>query len=103
MGLLNRRYFDNGVLDFLLEERKAGRIRNLGFSYHGDVKVIDFMLSIHDEIKWDFVLIQMNYLDWRHAKEINQANTNAEYLYGELEKRGIPAMIMEPLLGGRLA
>ena len=103
MGLLNRRYFDNGVLDFLLEERKAGRIRTLGFSYHGDVKVFDYMLSIHDEIKWDFVLIQMNYLDWRHAKEINQANTNAEYLYGELEKRGIPAMIMEPLLGGRLA
>ncbi|MDE7357642.1 MAG: 4Fe-4S dicluster domain-containing protein, partial [Bacteroidales bacterium] len=38
-----------------------------------------------------------------HAKEINPRNTNAEYLYGELEKRGIPAVIMEPLLGGRLS
>lgn len=103
MGLLNKRYFDNGILDFLLEERKAGRIRNLGFSYHGDVKVFDYMLSIHDKVKWDFVLIQMNYLDWQHAKETNPANTNAEYLYGELTKRGIRAMIMEPLLGGRLA
>lgn len=103
MRLLNKRYFDNGILDFLLEERKAGRIRNLGFSYHGDIKVFDYMLSIHDKVKWDFVLIQMNYLDWKHAKEINPSNTNAEYLYGELSKRGIPAMIMEPLLGGRLA
>lgn len=103
MGLLKKRYFDNGILDFLIEERKQGHIRNLGFSYHGDVKVFDYMLSLHDKIKWDFVLIQMNYLDWQHAKETNPANTNAEYLYGELTKRGIPAMIMEPLLGGRLA
>ena len=103
MGLLKKRYFDNGILDFLLEERKKGKIRNLGFSYHGDVKVFDYMLSLHDEIKWDFVLIQMNYLDWQHAKANNPSNTNAEYLYGELAKRGIPVMIMEPLLGGRLA
>lgn len=103
MGLLKKRYFDNGILDFLLEERKKGKIRNLGFSYHGDVKVFDYMLSLHDEIKWDFVLIQMNYLDWQHAKANNPSNTNAEYLYEELTKRGIPVMIMEPLLGGRLA
>lgn len=45
----------------------------------------------------------MNYLDWRHAKEINERNTNAEYLYDELAKRKIPAVIMEPLLGGRLS
>lgn len=103
MGLLRQRFFDNGVLDFLLAERKAGRIRNLGFSYHGDIRVFDYLLSLHDEIKWDFVQIQMNYLDWHHAKEINPRNTDAEYLYGELEKRGIPAVIMEPLLGGRLS
>jgi len=98
-----RRYVNNGVLDFLLQERKAGRIRNLGFSYHGDVKVFDYLLSRHDEYKWDFVQIQMNYLDWKHAKEINPFNTDAEYLYDELKKRGIPAVIMEPLLGGRLS
>ena len=47
-----------------------------------------------------FVQIQMNYVDWKHA---GGRNVNADYLYGELEKRGIPAVIMEPLLGGRLS
>lgn len=97
------RYVKNGVLDFLLEERRAGRIRNLGFSYHGDIRVFDHLLSRHDEYRWDFVQIQLNYLDWNYAKQINPRNTDAEYLYGELAKRRIPAIIMEPLLGGRLS
>ena len=83
------RYIDNGVLDFLLEEREAGRIRNLGFSYHGDIRVFDYLLSRHDDYRWDFVQIQLNYVDWKHAKEVNARNTDAEYLYGELEKRNI--------------
>ena len=103
MGDFESRYVKNGMLDFLLEERRAGRIRNLGFSYHGDIRVFDYLLSIHDRVRWDFVQIQLNWLDWRHAKEINPRNTDAEYLYGELQKRGIPAVIMEPLLGGRLS
>lgn len=94
------RFFNSGVLDFLLKEREAGRIRNLGFSYHGDVKVFDYMLSLHDKVKWDFVQIQLNYVDYRHASGMN---FNAEYLYGELKSRNIPVVIMEPLLGGRLA
>ena len=64
MENLHARYLDNGILDFLLEERAAGRIRNLGFSYHGDIKVFDYLLSRHDELKWDFVQIQLNYMDW---------------------------------------
>ena len=103
MEALKGRYLDNGMLDFLVAEREAGRIRNLGFSYHGDIEVFDYLLSRHDEIKWDFVQIQLNYVDWKHAKEVNTRNTDAEYLYGELSKRGIPTIIMEPLLGGRLA
>ena len=91
------------MLDFLVKEREAGRIRNLGFSYHGDIEVYDYLLSRHDEFKWDFVQIQLNYVDWKHAKETNTRNTDAEYLYGELHKRGIPSIIMEPLLGGRLS
>jgi predicted aldo/keto reductase-like oxidoreductase len=60
---------------------------------------------MHDkgDVHWDFIQIELNYLDWKHAHEINDANTNAEYLYNELTKRGIPAVIMEPLLGGRLS
>ena len=103
MAEYEERYVKNGILDFLLEEREAGRIRNLGFSYHGDVKIFDYLLSKHDEYKWDFVQIQMNYLDWRYAKQINPRNTDAEYLYNELAKRHIPVIIMEPLLGGRLS
>jgi predicted aldo/keto reductase-like oxidoreductase len=103
MEEFNKRYIDNGILDFLLKEREAGRIRNLGFSYHGDIAVFDHLLANHDKYKWDFVQIQLNYLDWRHAKEINPRNTDAEYLYTELAKRNIPAIIMEPLLGGRLS
>lgn len=103
MEALNKRYIDNGVLDYLMEERKAGRIRNLGFSYHGEIEVYDYLLSMHDKYRWDFVQIELNYLDWDYANEINNRNTDARYLYGELKKRGIPAVIMEPLLGGRLA
>ncbi len=103
MEEFQKRYIDNGVLDFLMAERDAGRIKNLGFSYHGDVAVFDWALANHDKYKWDFVQIQLNYLDWKHARELNPRNTDGEYLYGELEKRGIPAVIMEPLLGGRLS
>ena len=101
----HRRYLDNGILDWLVEQKTAGRIRNLGFSYHGDVAVFDTLLQWHDEGRyhWDFVQVELNYLDWEYANEINESNTDAVYLYGELHKRGIPAVIMEPLLGGRLA
>ena len=94
------RYIDNGMLDFLMQEREARRIRNLGFSFHGTVSVFDEVLAMHEKVHWDFVQIQLNYVDWRHA---SARNVNAEYLYAELEKRHIPAIIMEPLLGGRLS
>ena len=96
----NQRYVDNGMIDFLMEERKAGRIRNLGFSFHGDKDSFDEFMKMHDKYHWDFVQIQLNYVDWKHA---GGRNTNAEYLQAELDKRGIPSVIMEPLLGGRLA
>lgn len=96
------RYLDNGVLDFLLEERAAGRIGNLGFSYHGDQAVFDQLVEQHGRYRWDFAMIQLNYIDWNHARLINERNTDASYLYEALHSRGIPAVIMEPLLGGRL-
>jgi predicted aldo/keto reductase-like oxidoreductase len=99
MDIFRKRFLDNGMLDYLLEERAAGRIRNLGWSFHGDIKVFDYLLSRND-IQWDFCQIQLNYQDWQHATGFN---TNAEYLYGELVKHNVPAIIMEPLLGGRLA
>lgn len=95
------RYINNGLLDFLLEEREAGHIRNLGFSFHGRKEVFDQFMALHEKYHWDFVQIEMNYVDWKHAKV--PENVNADYLYDELTKRNIPATIMEPLLGGRLA
>ena len=102
MEEFNGRYVDNGIMDYLMKEREAGRIRNLGFSFHGHKAVFDEMMNRHDEYHWDFVQIELNYLDWDFANEINSGNVDASYLYAELEKRGIPAVIMEPLLGGRL-
>ena len=103
MNTLKGRFLDNGVLDFLLKEREAGRIRHLGFSYHGDVRPFDYLLDHQEEYHWDFVQIQMNFLDWRHAS----LNTNgwrkdadAEYLYNKCEKTGVQCVIMEPLRGG---
>lgn len=98
IGTFRERFIDNGVLDFLLAEREAGRIRNLGWSFHGNREMFDYLLTL--DVKWDFVQIQMNYVDWKHA---SGRNVDAEYLYGELDKRGIPVVIMEPLLGGRLS
>ncbi len=103
MDEFNGRYVDNGIMDYLLKEREAGRIRNLGFSFHGKKTVFDEVIGLHEKYHWDFVQIELNYLDWDYADEISNNNVDASYLYEELHKRGIPAVIMEPLLGGRLA
>lgn len=105
MDALRNRFLDNGILDFLLKEREAGRIRHLGFSYHGDVSVFDYLLDNNDKYHWDFVQIQMNYLDWRHAGRGRRrgGDADAEYLYDRLEKLGIQCVIMEPIRGGGLA
>jgi predicted aldo/keto reductase-like oxidoreductase len=96
----NKRFVANGLIDFLVEERKAGRIKNLGFSFHGSKEGFDELMALHEKYHWDFVQIQLNYIDWNYA---SKRNTNASYLQEELDKRGIPSVIMEPLLGGRLA
>lgn len=106
LDTLKGRFLDNGLLEFLLREREAGRIRHLGFSYHGDVSVFDFLLDHQDEYHWDFAQIQMNYLDWRHAslsKSGWKQDADAEYLYDKMEKTGVQTVVMEPLRGGSLA
>ncbi len=98
-----RRYVNNGIMEFLYAEKAAGRIRNLGFSFHGNKDSFDYFMSLHDNgtYHWDFCQIEMNYVDWTHAD--GKRNVNADYLYAELVKRNIPIVVMEPLLGGRLA
>lgn len=96
----HKRFVDNGMLDFLLEERRQGRIRHLGFSFHGNQESLDYVLSLNDTYHWDFVQIQLNYIEWSNP---NRQNLTARYQYEALQKYGIPAVIMEPLLGGRLS
>ncbi|MDR2728047.1 MAG: aldo/keto reductase, partial [Chitinispirillales bacterium] len=92
------RFIDNGIMDFLLKEREAGRIRNLGWSFHGDG---EFFKDFVDAYPWDFAMIQLNYLDWGRVRGLS--NVDARRQYELLAERNIPVWIMEPLLGGGLA
>lgn len=94
-----KRFVDNGIWDFLQAEKKAGHIRRLGFSFHGSKEGFDSLIALHGQYHWDFVQIQMNYCDWTHA----DGEVSADYMYSELSRLDIPVVIMEPLLGGRLA
>lgn len=94
-------YLDYGVLDYLKEERRKGRIKHLGFSFHGNLEFFEYLMKWHDEAKaedkWEFVQIQLNYFDWEDPYQ------QSAKLYKMLEERNIPAVIMEPVRGGMLA
>src|SRR5574344_445054 len=82
MDVFNQRFGSTGIMDFLLKEREAGHIRHLGFSFHGNQEGFDELMSLHEKYHWDFVQIQMNYVDWKHA---GNRNCNAEYLYSAFD------------------
>ena len=83
-----------GTYDYLLAQKKNGRIRHLGFSAHGALPVIRKFLDAVGE-HMEFGQLQLNYLDW----DFQQARDKA----AELNRRNIPIWVMEPLRGGRLA
>lgn len=90
-GPLWEKTLKNGAVDFAMTLKGKGKIKRLGFSFHGDNKDLPAIL---DYTKWDFVQIQANYYDW---------DTFSKEQYEEAAKRGIPVVIMEPLRGGELA
>ena len=97
-----RRFVDNGLMPWLLEQRKKGTIRHLGFSFHGSNDGLRQLLALPYD--WEFVQIQMNYLDWKDMPEDGGKEAcDAETLYNMLVAKNIPAVIMEPIRGGSLA
>ncbi len=98
---IERRYIKNGVLDWLIQQKKEGRIRHIGFSYHGDNA--QFPKLLDNYYKWEFVQIQLNYLDWEYMESWAKVECDAKTLYEEAAKRNIPVTIMEPIRGGALA
>ena len=83
-----------GIYSYLIEQKRQGRIRHLGFSCHGELDVLKRFLDAYGE-EMEFCQLQLNYLDWtfQHGKEKVEL----------LRERGIPVWVMEPLRGGRLA
>lgn len=78
--------------DFLARMKAEGKIRHLGFSFHDTPRHLERVLNDH---AWDFVQIQLNYLDW----ELQDAKTQYELITA----RGLPVVVMEPVRGGALA
>lgn len=83
-----------GILDYLTEQKRNGRIRHLGFSAHGSREVIERFLKAYGK-EMEFCQLQMNYLDWSFQDVKGKAELLAEHQ--------IPLWVMEPLRGGKLA
>lgn len=83
-----------GIMDYLLEQKKSGKIVHLGFSAHGEIPVMKRFLEAYGQYM-EFCQIQLNWLDWtfQHAKE--KAELLGEY--------NLPVWVMEPVRGGKLA
>jgi len=83
-----------GVVRYLLEQKKAGKIRHLGFSAHGMRGTIERFLDLYPGV-FEFAQIQINYIDW----DLQEAGEK----YRLLAERGVPVIAMEPVRGGKLA
>ena len=80
-----------GIIEWLQEKKDSGKIRQVGFSYHGNS---DMFCSLVDAYDWDFCMIQYNYMD-----EHSQAGRRG---LNYAHQKGLAVMIMEPLRGGKL-
>lgn len=83
-----------GIYEYLIEQKKNGRIRHLGFSAHGSYDVIKRFLDAYGK-DMEFCQLQLNYLDW----SFQDAKAKVELL----KEHDIPVWVMEPLRGGKLA
>ncbi|MFI3227471.1 MAG: aldo/keto reductase [Clostridia bacterium] len=81
--------------NFIIEQKKLGKIKKIGFSLHDTADRLEELLIKHPEV--DFVQLQINYADWEHKTIQSRKN------YEMAEKYGKPVIIMEPIRGGALA
>lgn len=81
------------IFDYLMEQKKNGRIRHLGFSAHGNCEIMKRFLDAYGE-HMEFCQIQLNWLDWSFQDAKAKVELLSEY--------NIPVWVMEPLRGGRL-
>ena len=81
-----------GIREWIAARKRAGEIRNIGFSFHGGAAAFKELVDAYD---WEFCQIQFNYMD-EHA----QAGIDGLCYAHE---KGLPVIIMEPMRGGRLA
>lgn len=81
-----------GAYEFVSNLKKDGKIKHLGFSFHGTIEDLNYLV---DNYEWDFAQIQFNYLDYHNQNAIEQ--------YEILTKANIPVIVMEPVRGGKLA
>ena len=84
----------NHIYEYLMEQKKNGRIHHLGFSTHGNLETMKRFMDACGE-GMEFCQIQLNYLDW----EFQDAKAKVDYL----REMGLPIIVMEPVRGGRLA
>lgn len=84
----------NGIYDYLMEQKKNGRIRHLGFSTHGTLQTMKRFLDAYGK-DMEFCQIQLNWLDWKMQ--------NAKAKVEMLNELNIPVWVMEPVRGGKLA
>ena len=98
-----KRFASNGVMDYILGLKAEGKIRHLGFSFHGSNSDLPKLL---DKYPWEFVQIQLNYVDWKYFTatwDQPEDECSSEALYNILAERNIPVIVMEPVKGGALA
>lgn len=81
-----------GVVEYLFEKKKEGKIKKLGFSFHDSHEVLEPIMAY---APWDFVQFQLNYYDLQVG--------DARQLMALAEKYKLPIIIMEPVRGGFLA
>lgn len=80
---------------FGLQKKRAGKIKNFGFSFHDTPELLDEILTAHPEV--DFVQLQINYIDW------DNPGIQSRRCYETARKHGKPIIVMEPCKGGTLA